>query len=545
MTRNTRRARLVIAVMSPRRRLLDPGYAYRRRWLTLIVVCLSLMVIGLDNTILNVALPTLGRDLHASTSGLQWIVDIYVLVFAGLLLTAGSMTDRFGRYKGLAFGLALFGVGSLASALSGSAGMLIGTRAFMGIGAAFIMPATLSIITNVFPDPLERGKAIGIWAGVSAVGIGVGPVAGGFLLAHFYWGSVFFVNIPVVLTAITAGFFLVPDSRDPAAPKLDPLGALLSIAGLATLLWAVIEAPTHGWGAPSILTGFAVGAVILAAFVLWELRCPSPMLDMRFFKNPRFTAASAAITITFFSLFGSLFLLTQYFQSVLGYSPLRAGAILIPQAAVMMVAAPASSGFVQRFGNKVVVGFGLFVVAIAMTLFSRLTAGAPVWQPILVTMVLGLGMANTFAPATDSIMGALPRAKAGVGSAMNDTTRMTGGAIGVAVLGSILASRYRTAVAKSAAVQHLPAAVTKAISGDVGSAVAFAHSGRAGAVAVTAVNVARSGFVAAFHDAVLVGAGAMLLAAVGVVAWLPARARDAQVTIDALPVLEPALDATV
>src|SRR5258708_27355181 len=217
---------------------------YRRRWLMLIVICISLMVIGLDNTILNVALPTLGRDLHASTSSLQWIVDSYVLVFAGLLLTTGSLGDRFGRYKGLTIGLSIFGLGSLASALSGSTAVLIATRAFMGIGGAFIMPATLSIITNVFREPRERAKAIGVWAGVSALGVGIGPVAGGFLLSHFYWGSVFFVNVPIVILALVAGYFLVPDSRDPAAPRLDPVGAVLSIAGLATVLWGVIEAPS-------------------------------------------------------------------------------------------------------------------------------------------------------------------------------------------------------------------------------------------------------------------------------------------------------------
>jgi MFS family permease len=229
----------------------DPELMRRRRWLTLAAVCVSLMVIGLDNTILNVALPTLGRQLHATTSSLQWIVDIYTLVFAGLLLTAGSLGDRFGRYKTLTIGLVIFGTGSLASALAGSTAMLIATRAFMGIGGAFIMPATLSIITNVFTEPGERAKAIGVWAGVAALGVGIGPVAGGFLLTHFYWGSVFFVNVPIVVTALIAGWFLVPDSRDPSAPRLDPFGALLSIAGLASVLWAVIEAPTRGWGSQS------------------------------------------------------------------------------------------------------------------------------------------------------------------------------------------------------------------------------------------------------------------------------------------------------
>ena len=511
----------------------DPELAQQRRWLTLGVVCLSLMVIGLDNTILNVALPTLGRDLHATTSSLQWIVDVYVLVFAGLLLTAGSLTDRFGRYKGLTFGLVIFGIGSLASALSGSTSVLIATRAFMGIGGAFIMPATLSIITNVFRDPAERGKAIGVWAGVSALGVGIGPVAGGFLLSHFFWGSVFLVNVPVVIVALVAGFFLVPDSRDPTAPRLDPVGAALSIGGLATLLWGIIEAPTRGWGSTSILAAFVVGGAVLAAFVLWELRSSHPMLDMRFFKNPRFTAASGAITVTFFTLFGSLFLLTQYLQSVLGYSALKAGAVVLPQAAVMMVVAPSSTTVVRRLGNKVVVGFGLSVVAFALVLFSRLPVDAAMWEPVAVTMILGLGMGCTFAPATDSIMGALPREKAGVGSAMNDTTRQTGGAIGVAVLGSILASRYHSAVMHAAAGQHLPAGVTSAIKGDIGSAVTFAHSGGGGALSGTAAAVARSAFVSAFHTATLLGAVAMLIGAVGVVIWLPARARDEAPAMDA------------
>ncbi|MDQ1370756.1 MAG: hypothetical protein QOF20_3109, partial [Acidimicrobiaceae bacterium] len=386
----------------------DRDLMHRRRWATLGVLCLSLMVIGLDNTILNVALPTLGRQLHASTSSLQWIVDIYTLVFAGLLLTAGSLGDRFGRYRTLALGLTLFGLGSLASALAGSTAMLIATRAFMGIGGAFIMPSTLSIITNVFTNPVERGKAIGIWAGVAALGIGIGPVAGGFLLSHFYWGSVFFVNLPIVALALVGGWFLVPDSKDPTAPRLDPFGAVLSIVGLASLLWAVIEAPGRGWGSTSTVAGLVFGAAVLGGFVWWELHTSSPMLDMRFFKNPRFTAASMAIALTFFSLFGSLFLLTQYLQSVHGYSPLKAGALLIPQAAVLMIVAFSSANLTQRLGNKLVVGFGLLVVALSLAAFSLLSASAPLWQIIAVTVVMAVGMGNVMAPATDSIMGSLP-----------------------------------------------------------------------------------------------------------------------------------------
>jgi EmrB/QacA subfamily drug resistance transporter len=517
----------------------DLEIMHQRRWFTLLVLCISLMVIGLDNTILNVALPTLARNLRASTSQLQWIVDTYTIVFAGLLLTAGSLGDRFGRYKALAFGLAIFGTGSALSAFSGSANVLIGTRAFMGIGGAFIMPATLSIITNVFTDPAERGKAIGIWAGVSALGIGFGPVTGGFLLSHFWWGSVFLVNVPIVILGLIGGWFLIPDSRDPSAPKLDPGGALLSIVGLGAVLYGVIEAPTKGWGSTEIVAAFAIGIAVLAAFLFWELHSSSPMLDIRFFENPRFTAASGAITLTFFTLFGSLFLLTQYLQSVLGYSPLKAGAVLIPQAAVMMVVAPSSSGFVRRYGNKIVVSFGLALVAVTLALMGGLAVNAPMWQVIAVTMLLGAGMGNVLAPATDSIMGSLPREKAGVGSAMNDTTRQTGGAAGVAVLGSVLASRYASGVTRAAHAHGVPSSLLAGIRANVGQAVAIAHSPQAGSFGATIGTIARTAYVSAFHSALWIGAAVMVLATIGVLIWLPARAKDE----DDLPV--PAALATV
>src|SRR3954470_18377014 len=293
-----------------REALRDPEIAYRRRWITLLVLCISLVVIVLDNTILNVALPTLAHPtsqggLGATASQLQWIVDAYTLVFAGLLLTAGSLGDRFGRYRFLAIGLAIFGIGSALSAFASSPEMLIGTRAIMGVGGAFIMPATLSIITNVFTDPAERGKAIGIWAGVSAVGIGLGPITGGVLLEHFWWGSVFTVNVPIVIAGLVLGYFLVPESRDPEHAALDPLGAVLSIFALGSLLWAIIEAPGKGWTATPILAGFAIGIVLLVAFFAWELHTPHPMLDIRFFENPRFSAASGAITLVFLALFGT------------------------------------------------------------------------------------------------------------------------------------------------------------------------------------------------------------------------------------------------
>jgi EmrB/QacA subfamily drug resistance transporter len=517
--------------MSLRAALRDPEVVQRRRWLTLLVLCISLIVITLDNTILNVALPTLSHTkgeggLGASASQLQWMVDAYVIVFAGLLLTAGSLGDRFGRYRALAIGLAVFGAGSAASALATSATMLIFTRSLMGIGGAFIMPSTLSIITNVFTDPVERGKAIGVWAGVSALGIGLGPITGGVLLEHFWWGSVFIVNVPIVIVGLCLGFWLVPESSDPSKPRLDPIGAILSIGAFTALLWSVIEAPSNGWTSGEILAGFAIGFAVLAAFFVWELNSSHPMLDMKFFENPRFSAASGAITLTFFALFGTLFLLTQYLQAVLGYSTVKAGAVLLPQAAVLMICAPLSSVWVQRFGNKVVVTTGLVIMTIALLLFDLLDAGTTTLPVILVSMVLGLGMANIMAPATDSIMGSLPRAKAGVGSAVNDTTRQMGGAVGVAVLGSLLASRFSASMADR--LQGvLPAGIYRLVADNVAQAVGVAHdSPQARRFAPQIITAAHDSFVHGMHLAFTVAAFVTACAAVLVYRFLPARHRE-------------------
>ena len=511
-----------------RKRLADPDAVYQGRWYTLLVLCLSLMVIGLDNTILNVALPTLAKPvadggLHATGSQLQWIVDSYTIVFAGLLLTAGSLGDRFGRYRGLTVGLSIFGVGSLLSALAPNANTLIATRALMGIGGAFIMPATLSILTNVFRNDRERGKAIGVWAGVSAVGIGIGPVAGGFLLTHFWWGAVFLVNVPVVIVALFLGYRYVPESRDSTAPRLDPLGASLSIVGLGALLWAIIEGPAKGWSSAPVIGGFTVAVVVLASFMLWELRCAHPMLDIRYFKNRRFSAASGAITITFLTLFGTIFLLTQYFQSVLGYSTIKAGAVLIPQSLMMMVFAPMSTRWVNRFGNKLVVFFGMLVVAADLLLMMTFTTSSSTLHIIGVTVWLGFGMAHIMAPATESIMGALPRDKAGVGSAMNDTTRQVGGAVGVALLGSILSSRYGSHVT-SALSGVAPSAVIDQAKDSVGAALGVAENNpQAQPFAGQIVTAAHDGFVNGFHVAVGLAAVLVFLGAIAVFRFLPAR----------------------
>ncbi len=524
--------------------LRNPDLVYRRRWLTLLVLCISLIVITLDNTILNVAIPTLAHPksqggLGATASQLQWIVDGYVLVFAGLLLTAGSLGDRFGRYRFLTIGLAIFGAGSAMSAFAPSANALIATRALMGIGGAFIMPSTLSIITNVFTDPKERGKAIGVWAGVSALGIGLGPITGGVLLEHFWWGSIFIVNVPIVIVGLVLGYMLVPESKDPMHSALDPVGAVLSIVALGTLLWAVIEAPGHGWGAPEILAAFVAGFAVLAVFFVWELRSTHPMLDMHFFENPRFSAASGAITLVFLSLFGTLFLLTQYLQSVLGYSTVEAGAVLLPQAVTLMIFAPLSNVWVQKFGNKVVVAVGLVLVASSFVLFQTWNANTGVLAVIAVTVVMGLGMANVLAPCTDSIMGSLPRAKAGVGSAVNDTTRQMGGAVGVAVFGSLMASHFHSTISDKLG-SSLPAGLFAQVRDNVGQAVGVAaQSPSARPYSGQIVTAAQDTFVSGLHMVGLVAAGITLLAALGVWLFLPARAHDHEPVVEVASEPEP------
>ena len=496
---------------------------YERRWWILGVLCLSLLVIGLDNTILNVALPTLVRDLGAATSQLQWIVDSYTLVFAGLLLTAGSLSDRYGRRSALALGLVVFGGGSLASAFAGSATTLIFTRALMGVGGALIMPSTLSILTNVFPQE-ERGRAIGIWAGVSGLGIGIGPVVGGWLLTHFWWGSVFLVNVPVVIFALIAGRLIVPNSKDPSAPRLDPVGAVLSIVGLITLVYGIIEAPAHGWTDPVILAAFGVAAVVLAAFVVWELRSDHPMLNLEFFKNPRFTAANISITLVFFALFGSLFFLTQYLQFVLGYSALEAGYRVAPIALVLIVVSPITGRLVNRLGNKVLVTAGMSVVAAGLWFLSTLTITSGYPHALVTLMVLGTGMALAMTPATESIMGSLPLAKAGVGSAMNDTTRQIGGALGVAILGSVFASAYTATLAP--ALGALPAGVAAAAQSSVGAAISIGDQvgGAAGTALVTA---SKTAFIHAMDRGLFVGALVALVGAVVALMWLPNRPPEA------------------
>jgi EmrB/QacA subfamily drug resistance transporter len=499
---------------------MSPATPDPRRWWTLVVLCFSLLVIALDNTILNVALPTLQRDLGASSSALQWIVDSYMLVFAAVLLTAGALGDRFGRKKALTFGLVVFGLGSLLSALADSSSMLIATRALMGVGGAFIMPSTLSILTAVFPAH-ERGRAIGIWAAVSGLGIVIGPVTGGWLVEHGDWSLVFLVNIPFVIAALVSGRWLVPESRDPAKPRLDGPGFALSSLGLGALVWGIIEAPERGWTDGVILGAFTVAAAALAAFVAWELRAREPMLDVRLFRNRRFSAASGSIALAFFALFGTIFFLTQYLQSVLGYGAFESGLRVMPIAAGVVLGGPISARLAERVGTKRVVAAGLALVSIGLLMLQGAEVGSGYGLIAAVLLVLGLGMGLTMAPATESVMGSLPLAKAGVGSAVNDATRTMGGALGVAVLGSLLSSGYRAGM--DGATEGLPRAAAEAASQSLAGALAVAQ--RIGGGSGTRVSdAAQQAFVDGMHMAVLAGAAIAAVGALLALFALPARA---------------------
>jgi EmrB/QacA subfamily drug resistance transporter len=509
---------------------MDAQTAHDRRWIGLAVLCLSLLVVGLDNTILNVALPRLSDDLGATTSQLQWIIDGYTLVFAGLLLTTGSLGDRFGRRTALSVGLLIFLGGSIASAFATSAGMLIATRSIMGVGGALIMPATLSLLTNLFTDPRERARAIGVWAGVSGIGIAVGPMLGGWLLEHFSWGSVFLINVPVVLVALPAGYFLLPNSRADDGPRLDLLGAVLSIVGLVSLVWGIIEAPSKGWTDTMVLGAFGLGTIAMAVFVWWQTTTDHPMLDVRFFKNRRFTAANVAVTLTFFAMFGSMFVLTQYMQFVLGYSPLAAGVRSVPLALMLILVAPISTKFVDRLGTKLVVAGGLGTVALGLFVASTATPELGYGRVLPAQLLLGLGIALAMAPATESIMGSLPKEKAGVGSAMNDTTRQVGGALGVAIIGSVFSSQYAPSITAKLGGFGLPQIAIDYSKDSIGGAMVVAQ--RAGGNPNTVdtpighqiATAARDAFAGSMGRGLLVSAGFAMLGALVALVFLPARA---------------------
>jgi EmrB/QacA subfamily drug resistance transporter len=518
-----------------------------RRWLILGVLILALFGVTLDNMILNIALPTLAVDLDATAAELQWIVNAYILVFAGLLLVAGALSDRFGRRRILVIGLTLFGVGSALAPLVSDATQLIALRAFMGLGAALTMPSTLSIISDVF-DEAERPKAIAAWGAVSGLGIVAGPLVGGYLLEHYAWTSVFLVNVPFVILGVVATLAIVPESRAPGHVSLDPAGAVLSVVGLVALVWGIIEIPANGWTSPFVLTAFAVATLTLVTFAWWEQRVAEPMLDVRLFRNPRFTAASLSITLAFFSLMGALFFLTQYLQGVQGLSALETGVRFIPIAIGIIVVSPISAAMTTRFGARIVVSLGLLVTAAGLASMATLGVGSSDLHIAAVLLTVAAGLALAMTPATDAIMGAVPKAKFGVGSAVNDTVREIGGAFGVAVLGSLFAASYSGAMRGVTSVLPTAAADAARESLAAASAIAATIGGPAGALLQS---TAQTAFVDAMGMTSLIGAGFAVAGAVLAIVWLPARSatKDAEgpvlqeVGSEAFPVAAPGAEA--
>ncbi len=446
----------------------------RSKPMILFALLLAAFLVNLDTTLVNVALPAMVRQLHATTTQLQWVVDAYNLVFAALLLTFGSLSDRFGRKGMLLAGLAVVGAASLAGGFTTSPAQLIAARAVMGLGAAMTFPATLSLIANVFTERKERARAIGLWGAIAGVAIAMGPIVGGWLLEHYSWAAIFIAMAPVAALAAAAVALAVPTSKDPDAAAVDIPGLVLSSATMALLVFTIIEAPTYGWTAARSVAGFAVSAALLAAFIAWERRAAHPMLDVRLFRNLRFSAASGAVTVSFFTLFGFIFLITQYFQFVRGYGPLSTGVRLLPVALSVGIGSVAGTQLAVRAGTKLIVTTGLAAVAAFYAWVAATTSATTSYGIIAAQMVVyGLGLGLTSAPATESIMGAISRAKAGVGSAVNDSTRLIGGTLGVAVIGSVYLSVYGTRLTATTPA-HIPGPIVSLAHQSVGAAYAAA-----------------------------------------------------------------------
>ena len=493
--------------------------AHARRWWTLAVLCLSVLIIFVGNSSLNVAIPTFSRVLHATNSELQWVIAAYSLVFAGLLFTTGAIGDRFGRKGALQLGLVGFLGSCLLATASNSMGQLIACRALMGVSAALIMPSTLSILVNVFPGA-ERSKAIAIWAATTGAASMVGPLASGWLLGHFWYGSVFLVNVPIIVLALVGGWFLLPKSRDPQEHKLDLMGALLSTVGISSLVYGLIEAPDAGWLSLTALSAFCVAFVVLAIFVRWELRVDEPMLDMSFFRNRAFSIGSSGMILIFLSLLGVTFLISQYFQLVLGFSPLGAALRFVPPALVMVVVSTITPRITSRFGVARVVAAGMTIMATGLLMFRGIELHTRYSYVLSALLLMVAGLALCMSPMTASIMSAVPARRAGAGSSMNDATRELGAALGVAVLGSLAASHFASALHDR--VAKLPAALQGTARSSLSGALLAATklpgaSGRAFAAS------ADQAFIGGVHFAVTAGAILALIAAVLVLRYLPAR----------------------
>jgi EmrB/QacA subfamily drug resistance transporter len=501
----------------------------RKLQLTLATLCVCAFAVNVDTTLVNVALPRLATELGASTRELQWIVDAYTLVFAALVLSAGSVSDRFGRRGALITGLVIYGSANGAAALTSSSGALIATRALMGVGAAVIFPTTLSIISNVFTDRRERAKAIGLWGAATGAAVALGPIIGGALLESFSWQSTFVVKVPLALVAIGLVLWVVPNSRDPHAPRLDLVGFALSTLGVGIIVFAIIEAPTAGWASSQTLGLGVVGAALLAVFAGWEKRIAEPMLNLQLFRNPRFSGASLSITIAFFSLAGFIFLIVQYMQVIKGWSPLETGVRTLPVALAVGVSSVLGTEIAVRRGSKAIVTLGLLCMASGLGWVALAQTASTSYLVIAGQMVfLGAGMGLTTAPATESIMGSVSIAKAGVGSALNDMSRELGSTLGVAVVGSLFASAYAAELA-TATAKKLPPAVLAHSRESVGAAYSTVQSltaQGAGHAASELRHVASAGFLNGLSTGCLVVAGTCVAGAVICAIVLPSQPPD-------------------
>ncbi|MGQ4714618.1 DHA2 family efflux MFS transporter permease subunit [Streptomyces anulatus] len=501
-----------------------PEAIHRRRWWILAVLMFSLLIVVLDNSILNVAVKTIASPaptgIGATQSELEWAINSYTLVFAGLLFTAGLLGDRIGRKKVLLAGILVFGIGSALAAFSASPGELITWRALMGFGAAFVMPATLAVLMNVFERD-EQPKAIGIWAGSVGLGIAIGPITGGLLLEHFWWGSIFLVNVPVVVIALIAMAVLVPDSRDPKPGKVDPVGVALSIVGLVLLVYGIIRGgELADFTDTTVLVAIVGGLLVLAGFVWHEKRSSHPAIDITYFREPAFSAAVAAIALVFFALMGVTFFSAFYLQSVRGYTALESGLLIVPLAAAQMIFAPRARLVVDRFGARAVCTVGMLLVAAGLASFALFDTGTPVWVMCLVFFVQGTGMAHIMPPVTVAVMQALPREKAGSGSAINNTFRQVGGALGIAVLGSVLSTVYRGDI--EGHLGAVPAGVRDVAGESIEATLGVAE--KLGPVAgKPLVAAANDAFVSAMHVTALGSAAVALIGAVVVGLFLPGR----------------------
>ena len=495
-----------------------------RRWKVLIVLCVAVFAINVDTTIVNVALPSLSKELGTSTSGLQWVVDAYNLAFAALVLAAGSLSDRFGRKGALMCGLIIFGAATTAGAFGTTTGQLIVARVAMGIGAAIIFPNTLSILTNVFHDRAERAKAIGIWGATTGIAVAFGPIIGGWLLEHFWWGSIFLAMAPAAAVALVLVAIIVPPSRDPSAPKLDVPGLMLSTVAMGLLIYTIIEAPDWGWGSTSTVAGFADSAAALVAFVLWERRVAEPMLDVELFKNLRFSAGSGAISVAFFALFGFIFLITTYFQLMHGYTPFATGVRLLPVAFGMGLASGLGPTLAVKVGNKLVVGAGLGFLAGFLVWLSTASAATSYLETVGQMLMGSVAIGLATAPATEAIMGVIPRSKAGVGAAVNDANRLFGGTLGVAIIGSVFVSIYVHAITTSRAAAVIPSSLLAQSKASVSAALIGAHRLKASDPSAAGLLslATRHAFFDGFRVSCLVAAGVAFVGALFVFGFLPA-----------------------